>query len=164
MAFWFPLFALSGRFHLQKNFPKWLFLVLWLDVCILGIPLLLGQWLIGLMLSLKYFFLVMNCYPQWVPLSFPAVPTLWYCNGVPLAIGNIYFLCSGHRSVVALVLLVFGVFPSCFHAPLVKKNDSSALGRDLPMNKTPKRIIRQLSKVVAVQKTIRSALLICCNY
>ena len=46
----------------------------------------------------------------WVPLLLPAVPALCYCTGVLLTIGHIYFLCSDHGSVVALVILDFVYF------------------------------------------------------
>ena len=53
---------------------------------------------------------------KWVPLLFLAVLEIWYCTGVLLVIGNIYFLCSGHVGIVALVILDFLVYFHLFDA------------------------------------------------
>ena len=47
---------------------------------------------------------------QCVPILFPDVTVLWYCTGVLIAIGRIYFLCSGHSGIVVLFILVFVYF------------------------------------------------------
>ena len=57
-----------------------------------------------------YFSLVLKCDLLWVPLSFSAVPAIWYCTGVMIAIVHIYFLCSGHSGFVATVLFSWVYF------------------------------------------------------
>ena len=57
-------------------------------------------------------FPVLKCTVPLVPLSLPDIHDLWYCSGVLLAIGHIYFVCSGHSGVVELVPLIFWcIFP-----------------------------------------------------
>ena len=56
-----------------------------------------------------YFSLVLQRADLLDPLLFLAI---WYCNGVLLVVGHIFFLCSGHGVVASLVPLIYWcIFP-----------------------------------------------------
>ena len=50
------------------------------------------------------------CDMLWDSLSFPDVPAFWCCMIVLLAIGHIYFLCSGHDGIVTLFFIYLVYF------------------------------------------------------